>query len=209
MVNTNHWRATRGEIAMNRVQVSKTKRASRPVRALSNFFNRNTGLLIASAIVFFGLSNIGFQKDNQELLSNTRNSVESNRRIAENTQTIIQDLGQAVDRLERGNEKQTRILCQLILSDGLKLSPSEEREIEQICDVAIKREVGQPAIQNQTPDSTTKTQTNKVPKPKKNTNKSKGRGSGGAGRPQDAPEPSLGDRLRQLPVIGNVIDLVL
>lgn len=79
----------------------------RIVSSTTRMLNRNTGFLILLAIVFFGFSIIGFQKDNRQLLYNTKQSVDK-------SNTIIKNLQSAVVELKADNQvKANTIICML------------------------------------------------------------------------------------------------
>lgn len=113
-------------------------RASNSLSWLSVTINRNTGWLIAVAIVAFGLSNLAFLKDNEVIIGNIAGTTENTERISADTKTIITDLKQAVEDLKADNGRQTRILCRLILRGDVPLTGAEASDVERICQQAIK-----------------------------------------------------------------------
>lgn len=138
---THHWWAGRSEVDMTFRQHlrSLTMRAS-------EFLNKNTGWLIATAIVFFGLANLGFQKDNQVLLKNTSTAAENSAQAARDAKSATEDLkiiiagqAKATEELKADNEQQTIILCRLILRGDVLLSDAEADDIERICKEQIQR----------------------------------------------------------------------
>lgn len=115
---------------------------------LDDFINRNNGWLIATAIVFFGILNFNQAKTNEQLLLNTKRVAETAQRNSDDLKRLLCkdgidqqecDIVQAVLDLKADNEQQTRILCRLILSNGVTLTGVEADEIEGICQEAIDR----------------------------------------------------------------------
>lgn len=119
--------------------ITKAQNSGKALTWLSNTINRNTGWLIATAIVCFGLSNLAFLKDNEAIVRQIDATTENTESITKDTKTIITNLEQAVDDLLADNGRQTRILCRLILRGNVELSSSEADEVERICQETIDR----------------------------------------------------------------------
>lgn len=115
-------------------------------QSFSMFLNRNTGWLIAVAIVFFGLTNLYFLKDNKRITEGIQGTTN-------NTETIIKDLkrvlcedipdeecnlAQAVQELKVFGTEQTFITCKLILGGAVELDTEAVAEIERICNERIQ-----------------------------------------------------------------------
>lgn len=89
------------------------------LKTATAFLNRNTGFLILSVIIIFGLSTLGFQKDSESILKDTRTTTK-------NTEKIIKDLEIAVDDLKADNARQTRFIECLLAFHGASELISQE-----------------------------------------------------------------------------------
>lgn len=117
---------------------------------LSNLLNRNTGWLLATAIVFFGLYNVGFSKENRELIKNTRSAAQSSeqaakdaKRAAEDTKRILEAQAQAVTDLKADNAKQTDLIICILAIHGESTAISEADE--EHCRVIVNEAQHNPA----------------------------------------------------------------
>lgn len=141
MAYINHWRSSWGKASMkrlfDRIPAQKLRRFT---LWLDQSIDGNTGWLIVLAIVFFGLTNLSFQRDNRTIIENTHNAATAAAQAAEDTKNILAGQSKAVQDLKDDNEQQTRILCRLILRGDLDLEPDEEAEIERICQEEINRQ---------------------------------------------------------------------
>lgn len=106
---------------------------------VSALINRNTGWLVTTAIVFFGLANLSFQHHNRTILQNTNSAAAAASQAATDTRNILAGQSKAVQALKDDNEQQTRILCRLILRGDLQLEKNEATKIEHICQKEIDK----------------------------------------------------------------------
>lgn len=201
MAYINHWRIGWGKASMKRLF---SRIPSAKLRQFTLWLDRtidnNAGWLIVLAIVFFGLANLSFQRDNRTIIENTKNAAVAAAQAAEDTKNILAGQSKAVDALIADNEQQTRILCRLILRGDLDLDPNEEAEIERIC---------QEEIDNQTSSND--------PEPPLPTNSSQNQGSGQSSSPQATPSnpsdnnqnaPEEPSGIRRVPLIDGLLNFI-
>lgn len=86
------------------------------IAKLAVWLNQNTGYMLVAIIIFFGISILGFQQDNKELLEDTKN-------ISKDTQTIVSKQDEtlkaiqslALDNKISGEQLKEILLCMLIV----------------------------------------------------------------------------------------------
>lgn len=103
---------------------------------LSQLINRNTGFFVATAIVFFGIAIVNFQRDNLQILRDTRSAVE-------NTETIVSKQDETLEAIKKtatdnkllSDEKTNIIICMLQVPVELRTTNTvedcEKQSVEQ------------------------------------------------------------------------------
>lgn len=101
---------------MKRITWLNRTKGGRAILWLGNAFNRNTGFILMLIIIIFGFAIIGFQKDNQQLLEDTKKIAENTEQIVakqDETLAAIQNL--ALDNKISGDELKEILLCMLVV----------------------------------------------------------------------------------------------
>lgn len=114
---------------------------NRKVRAFivktSDIINDNTGLLIVVAIVFFGLSNQSFLKDNEVLLENTASTAKNSNQAVKDLKKLLCEgdtpqedcaIVQAVSDLKADNLNQTNLIICILAIHGESTAISQTDE---------------------------------------------------------------------------------
>jgi len=118
------------------------------ITKLSSLINRNTGYLIAVAVVVSAVSIINSEQDSHKILSDTSATIKNTERIsgdtkeiAADTKTIITNLKDAVIDLKADSAQKALVLCKVILRNNITdITPEEEREIEAICKEEVEQD---------------------------------------------------------------------
>lgn len=124
-------------------------------------------------------------------LKEERSQTEATHHITENLAELVRAEQQAVIDLKADNEKQTVILCTLILGGNLKLDSEKEAEVEQICQEKIKQANG-------TTSSTPQAQPSTTPPQSSGPSKSSNPPPNNNGNDPDPPETPVRDALKKI-----------